>query len=260
MTASVSTLLSEAMSIVRAAQDAQGLAARRAVVVSGVLAEQLARELGAGADAGCVRVSNAPGRDASVAVRVLAGDPSEDDRAFVSAAEQASVGVVIVQLWPQADWAPPFVLSPFVVECRAGEGFPLSEIASRIAEAAEDAPQLAARIPVLRDAVSSRVTRASIARAALLGLRGRSRPLITLEQVRLVGRLRALEAGGVDGHARPELAATTTALVAGGFVLREAARGLRRVLPGPIANAAVAAAGTWALAETLQRVERHWRA
>ncbi|GIU94115.1 MAG: hypothetical protein KatS3mg012_0572 [Gaiellaceae bacterium] len=258
MTASVSSLVSEAGSVVRAVREAQESGVGGAVLVSGVLADHLARELGAGADPGVVRVGDVPGADAAVAVRIIAGDPSDEDRAFVVRAERVSVPVVLVQLWPQADWTRPFVLSPFVVECRAGEGFPLSEIASRIAEATEGSLRLAARVPTLRDAATTHATRTAVARAALLGLRGRSRSPLTLEQVRLAIRLRSLEARAVDGAA-PELAATTAAVVAGGLVLRVVARRLRRVLPEPLANAVVAAGGTWALAETLRRAEARGR-
>jgi|GEM_PF-3923525 len=64
-------------------------------------------------------------------VRIVAGDPSPEDEALVAEAAREGIEVVIVQLWPQADWTRPFVLSPFVVECRAGEGFPVEEIADR---------------------------------------------------------------------------------------------------------------------------------
>jgi hypothetical protein len=252
----VATLVGEATGAMRAVQGTQSRPRSGVLGVSGVLAEQLARELGAGAEAGAVRVVGSPTPGIAAAVRVIAGEPSDEDEAFVSAGDRAGVPIVLVQLWPQADWTPPFVLSPFVVECRAGEGFPLSEIASRIAEALADAPVLAARIPVLRDTVASRAIRTSVVRAALLGLRGRSRPLITLEQLRLTAQLRSLDARATGGGPTPELAATAGAFVASGFALRAAARTLRRFLPDPLANAAVAAAGTWALAEALRRLDR----
>ena len=101
---------------------------------------------------------------------------------------------MLVQLWPQEDWTPPFVLTPFVVECRAGEGFPIREIADRIAEATEDSAALAAAVPTIRDAAWAGAVKQAVARAALIGLAadrfGASRPLISLEQVRMLGRLR----------------------------------------------------------------------
>jgi len=224
------------------------------VGVSGVLAEQLARELGEGAEPGAVRVLDAP-VGVAVALRVIAGEPDDDDESFVAAADRGGTPVVIVQLWPQADWTPPFVLSPFVVECRAGEGFPIREIAARIGEAVEHAPFLASRIPALHDVVESRSVQEAVARAALLALRGRTRRLITLEQLRLAARLRSLESGAAVREPTPALVATAAALVGSGFAFRAAARTAARVLPAPIANAAVAAAGTWVLAEALRRLD-----
>lgn len=224
------------------------------VAVSGVLAEQLARELGAGAEAGEVRVggdSVSPG--AEVLVRVVAGNPTDVDLALVRAADGRGVPVVLVQLWPQADWTLPFVLSPFVVECRAGEGFPVSEIADRIVDAAEDSSLLASRIPVLRESVERQIVLRSVVRASLLAALSRKssvRPLLALEQLRMVARL-----GIVSEEARAGLRAEPAVLggvlgvvLASGVVFRGVARTARFVLPAPAADAAVAAAGTWVLA------------
>jgi hypothetical protein len=45
------------------------------------------------------------------------------------------------------------------------------------------------------------------------------------------------------------------AVLATGFALRSVARSLRTFLPSPVANVAVAAAGTWALAKALELAE-----
>jgi hypothetical protein len=230
------------------------------IVVSGMLAEQLARELGAGADPGTVSTREGTSVvGAAVAVRVIAGEPSEEDVSLVRQAEREGVPVVLVQLWPQAEWTRPFVLTPFVVECRAGQGFPVREIGGRIAEAAEHAPALAARAPVLREAVETGVVRGAAIRSALLAAfasrRGGSRPALALEQVRALSRLRALDsqaAAAVD----PRAAAGLAALVyLSGFAFREAARATRGKLPAPLVNAAVAAGGTWVLTEAARRLE-----
>ena len=229
------------------------------VAVSGMLAEQLARELGAGAAPGAVSVREGAGVvGAEVVVRVIAGDPSPEDSELVRGAELADVPVVLVQLWPQAEWTQPFVLTPFVVECRAGEGFPVREIADRITEATERAPALAARIPVLQDAVGERVRRSVVVRSALLGLlgsRGGSRPLLALEQARAISRLRA--SGSRESAAPdPRAAAGLAALVlASGFAFRAAARATRGRLPARIVDAVVAAGGTWALTEAARQLE-----
>ena len=178
---------------------------------------------------------------------------------FVRTAEQRRTPVVVVQLWPQAEWTRPYVLSPFVVECRAGEGFPLREIADRIVEASEHGPTLAARVPELKKAVSHSIVRHAVIRSALLGAAGAStgaaRPLIALEQVRMLARLRASTTGSAEPDEMQVVAGGAALALAAGFAFRAVARSARQVLPAPIANAAVAAAGTWALARALRMLE-----
>jgi hypothetical protein len=230
------------------------------IVVSGVLAEQLAKELGAGAAPGAVVVaSNADQVHAAVHVRIIAGDPSPDDEALIAAAARRGVEVVIVELWPQPDWTRPFVLSPFVVECRAGEGFPVTEISDRIVEATEDAPVLAAQVPVISDATRSWLVKRAVVRSAVIGFvgsrLGRSRPLLVLEQARMVSRLRAVSSGPAISDELAVVAGSAAAVLASGFALRSAARGVGAVLPAPLVNAAVAAAGTWAFARAFRLLE-----
>ncbi len=259
MTASGLRLVTfETRNLVRAMKDELGHVAPGRIVVSGMLAEQLARQLSADADPGAVIVGDTSHlAGAAAVVHVIAGEPSSADDALVQAADRAGVPVVLVQLWPQADWTRPFVLSPFVVECRAGEGFPLEEIAGCLAEAAEHAPALASRIPALRDAVVRSVVRGTTVRAALLGAAGRrigaSRPVLALEQARMLTRLRTMETGSGSSEELPVLAGVAAAAVASSFVLRGVARAARGFLPAPLADAAVAAAATWALGEALRR-------
>jgi hypothetical protein len=242
-------LVNEARTTVQAIQSELSAASAGRVVVSGMLAEQLARELADGARPGAVVVGDEPAlAGASVVVRVIAGDPSEADDSLVRAADRAEVPVVLVQLWPQAEWRTPFVLSPFVVECRAGEGFPVPEIAARVAEAVEDAPALAARIPVLAETVESTLVRSAILRSALLALSSgpASRPLLALEQVRMLSRLRVLEAPQ-DSPPLQVVAGAAAASLGVSYALRTVARSARGVLPAPLANVVVAAGGTWAI-------------
>jgi hypothetical protein len=230
------------------------------VVVSGMLAEQLAKELGAGAAPGAVvAAGGATQANAAIHVRIIAGDPTPEDEAVVAAAARNDVDVVLVELWPQADWTRPFVLSPFVVECRPGEGFPVREIAGRIVEAVEDAPALAARIPALEDATRSAYVNQAVLRSALLGLMGsrlgRSRPLLVLEQARLLARLRTVSSGAAVSDELPVVAGSAAAILASGFALRTAARRAGAALPAPLVNAAIAAAGTWAFARAFRVLE-----
>jgi hypothetical protein len=257
--AGVRALVGEARRLGSEIRDDVDTAAVGPVAVSGMLAEQLVKELGAGAAPGAVVVGGTEiVSRAEALVRIVAGDPTPDDELLVRAADAAGVPVVIVQLWPQEDWTAPFVLSPFVVECRTGEGFPVAEIADRIVEATESAVALAARAPVLEEASRSGIVKGSVLRAALIGLAGArlggSRPLLTLEQVRMLSQLRT----GSGRPASDELqarAAATAGVLAAGFAFRGVARSLRTVLPTPLAHAAVAAAGTWALAKAYELVE-----
>lgn len=234
-------------------------ASARGIVVSGMLAEPLVRELGAGASPGAVVArEGASVAGAEVVVRVIAAEPSEVDLAVVRAADAEGVPVVLVQLWPQAEWTPPFVLTPFVVECEAGKGFPVGEIADRIVEAVEQAPALAARAPVLQASVRRKVRQGAVLRSAILGLlaaRGGSRPLLALEQARAISQLQGLGPQAA-ATADPRAAAGVAALVlATGYAFRAAARATRGTIPPPLANAAIAAAGTWALARAAQELQ-----
>jgi len=249
----------EAREALRTVQDKKAQDPVGAVVVSGTLAEQLVRELGPDAEPGAVIAREPPSvAGAEVIVRVIAGDPTEADDALVRAADAVGTPVVFVQLWPQANWRSLFVLTPFVVECRAGEGFPVRDIARTIVRSVAHPEALAARVPLLNDPVESSVVATAIARAALLGAvgtrrRGPARPLITLAQLRMVSSLRAAE--GSEGQRELPPAAVAGATLAVSFALRAAARVAARSLPVPLVNAAVAAGGTWALSELLRRLQ-----
>ncbi len=249
----------EAREALRTASDTKAQDPVGAVVVSGTLAEQLVRELGAGAEPGAVIVRDPPSVvGAEVVVRVIAGDPGPVEDALMRAADRVGTPVVFVQLWPQANWRPLFVLSPFVVECRAGEGFPVSDIARMIARSVARPEALAGRVPLLERPVESSAVGTAIARTALLGLLGArkkapARPLITLAQLRMLSSLKAAE--GSQGRPGLPPAVVAGATLAASFALREAARVAGRALPTPLANAAIAAGGTWALAELLRKLQ-----
>ena len=254
-----SPLIFEIQGLIRAIQEESTPPGAGPIVVSGMLAEQLARELGAGAEPGTVIVGDPTHRVAAeVLVHVMAGEPTPDDEARVAAGDRSGVPVVLVQLWPQAQWTAPFVLTPFVVECRAGEGFPVEQIGRRIVAASEHWTDLARRVPVLHDVVSARLVLTSVVRAALAGAAsgrlGATRPVLTLEQVRMVARLRALQRDA-RSEELPVVAGAAGAAVAVGFLLRGAARRAAAALPAPLVNAGVAASATWGLAQAARRLQ-----
>jgi hypothetical protein len=258
--AGVRALVVEAASALKTVREELTSEGAGSLAVSGMLAEQLAKELGAGAEPGAVVVTEGPDLAGARAVaRVIAGDPSEEDVAVVEAADEAGIPVVLVQLWPQADWHAPYVLSPFVVECKTGEGFPVSKITSQIVMAVEHPGPLAARIPVLRDPVARSVERGTVARAALVGLlgakTGAARPVIAIEQARMLSRLLALEPPEKRSDEVPIAAGLGALTLAASFGLRSLARAARGRQPTPIVDALIAAGGTWALAELLRRID-----
>lgn len=230
------------------------------LLVTGMLAEQLARQLAVGAAPGAViaaDMSRVAG--SSAVVHVMAGDPGPADEELVREADRHGVPVLLVQLWPQEDWTVPYVLTPFVVECRVGEGFPVPEIARRIVEAVEQPVALARRVPVLQDTVADAVVGTTAIRAAILGALGsrsrEARPLLALEQGRMLADLRLLHDAPGRSEPVPVIAGIAAAVVGAGFVFREAARRGGEGLPRPLVNATVAAAGTWLVGEAVRRLD-----
>ena len=255
-----SAALGELRGVVGALREETDRAPAGPILVTGMLAEQLARQLGEGAVPGAVLASDASHLPySSVLVHIIAGDPSAEDDELVRRADTGRVPVVLIQLWPQETWTKPFVLTPFVVECRAGEGFPVTEIAARIVEAVQDSVELGRKVPVLHEKVLEAVVGTSVIRTAIvasLGKRSRAaRPLITLEQIRMLAELRQLEgdapAPGPD--ALKAMAPFAGAVLAAGFVFRGGATLAKRVLPAAIVDAGVAAGGTWLLGNAFRR-------
>ena len=152
----------------REAQETAGSTAP--LVVTGVLAAELARALRGGADDGAaVRVGGDSGGAAAMIV-VLGGRPTADDERVLREAARASVPIVVVQTDPRADVALAYAPAQAVVVCRAGQGFPVEEIAVALASRlGRDAVPLAARVPVLRACVVRELIRRASLRAAVVG-------------------------------------------------------------------------------------------
>lgn len=224
----------------------------RPLLVTGVLAEQLARELAAGSDGHHIVTSGDPAGAAAL-VRVVAGAATRADEEALRSATRALVPVVVVQTGVSTVRLP-YVLATDVVECPPGKGFPIDEIAAAVAGVlAGRGPALAAAVPVLRPAVErQRTVHAATAAAALVALardEGPRFPVLTLAQARLLSDL-SVSGGRTPGDdpkavaesvAVPLAAAVGTGLVARSLVRRLPVRG--RALEG-----AVAAGFTLALA------------
>lgn len=226
----------------------------RPLVVSGALAEQLARELARDAAPGAVRSAGRV-EDASVLVRVLAGAPTEEDGQELRAANRAGVPVVAVQT-ARETFDVPYVLANDVVACPPGAGFPVEELAEVIAgRLGDDAVGLASRVPVLREAVCEalieRFSRLNGIAGVAIFVPGADFPVLTLNQIRLVLRLAAAHGVELDQGRVPEVLAT----VGAGLGFRTLARTLLGAVPvaGWAVRGAVAYGGTRAVGETAMR-------
>ena len=226
----------------------------RPLVVSGPLAEQLAKELARGAATGAVRVDGRV-QDASCVIRVLAGAPTPEDEEALKAAKRAKVPVVVVQTGTE-DFDVPYVLATDIVKCRPGEGFPVEEIAAAVAaRLGEAGTGLAARVPVLREPLCRELIEAFSRRNGILAVAifipGADFPVLTLNQLRLVLRIGAAYGVDVDQRRLPEVLAT----VAAGFGFRAFARQVLGAVPvgGWLVKGGIAYAGTRALGEAAMR-------
>lgn len=222
----------------------KGAGRNRPLVVSGAreLVPLLAKELRAGGDASAVWEHGAPERAAAL---VWIGVADEDALRKASAA-----GVPIVGITEGAGL--PYVLDTDLVRLRPGQGFPVDEVARALARALGlQGTGLAARLPVLREAVVSELIRVAARRNGLIGaavfVPGVDLPVLTLNQIRLVLRIALAYGHDIDSSRLPEV----LGVVGAAFGFRMAARELLDLVPvaGWIGKGAVAYAGTKAVGE-----------
>jgi uncharacterized protein (DUF697 family) len=226
------------------------------LVVEGppALAEALRRELSRGAAPGAVRGGSPEGAEAFVCV--LAGQVTEQEEERLKLAHRKRVPTVAVLAGPGLEPRVPYVLASDVVRIPAGSGFPVDEIARVAANRlGERGTSLAARVPVLRQAVCEELIETFSRRSAIIGaavfIPGADFPVITLAQMRMVLRIAAAHGVKVDQQRLPEI----LGVLAGGYAFRGLARRLLGVVPvaGFAVRAAVAYAGTRALGEAAVR-------
>ena len=224
------------------------LAVGGAADLAPVLRQQLLRGR---AEPGAVLLGDPEGAD--VYVHVCSGEPDAEDVAVLRRARRARVPRIAVVVDLAEDATVPYVLATDVVRVGRGQAFPLEAIVRAIAaRLGEHGAPLAARVPLLREAVGEQLV-ASFARkngivAAAVWIPGADLPVLALNELRLV--LRLAQAHGEAGDVRdrlPELAATLGAA----FGLRAFARETLAVVPGAgwAVKAGVAYAGTRALGE-----------
>ncbi|HEY2074194.1 MAG TPA: hypothetical protein VGG88_11520 [Gaiellaceae bacterium] len=225
---------------------------RKPVAIGGAaeIARTLERELTRGGDASAVRV----GAPEGAAVYIQIGS----EEGPLKAARRARVPIVAVAF---DDGELPFVYATDVVRVGPGEKLPVDRIAEAIAaRLGEAGAPLAARLPVLRRAVSHRIVASFARKNGVLGaavfVPGADLPVLALNQVRML--LLLDQAYGLELEPRerlPEILAT----VGAGFGLRTAARELLDFVPvaGWAVKGGVAYAGTRALGEAaILRLQR----
>jgi uncharacterized protein (DUF697 family) len=227
---------------------------RKPIVVGGAreLADALRRELVRDGDASAVRSGSVDG--AAALVYVLAHELTEADEGELRHADER--GVPIVVLGPEPTTPIPYVLATDVIPLRAGEGFPVAELATLLGgKLDEEATQVAARLPALRrgivEALISRVARQNGILGAAIFVPGADFPVLTLNQLRLVLRLAQAHGHELDAQRAPEI----LGVIGGGLGFRALARQALSVVPvaGWAVKGAVAYTGTRALGEAALR-------
>jgi uncharacterized protein (DUF697 family) len=218
------------------------------------LVAALRRELGRGGDLAALVGPDALDRAAAL-VLVLVGEPSEADQELLKKARRARVRVVCLAAGP-VEGPIPFVLATDVVRADPGQGFPVEELARALARRlGEAATPLAARLPVLRDAVCTHLiesfARRNAITAAAVFIPGADLPILTLNQARMVLRIASAYGVEIDAQRLPEL----LGVLGAGFGFRALAREALDLVPvaGWALKGAVAYAGTRALGEAAKR-------
>jgi uncharacterized protein (DUF697 family) len=230
----------------------------RPLVVAGpdALVSLLVEELTRGGVAAAVR-EQGPLKGGAALVLVLAGAPTPDDERLLQEATRARLPVVaVVPATNEPTKHVPYVLDEHLVRVPGGAGFPVDEIAKRLARAlGEQATPLAARLPVLREAVCEELIRKFSRQNGVLGVvvfvPGADLPVLTANQVRLVLRIADAHGFEIDRERLPEV----LAVVASGFGFRALARKAIAYVPfvGWVVKGAVAYAATRALGEAAVR-------
>jgi uncharacterized protein (DUF697 family) len=227
------------------------------LAVSGAseLVRVLARELARGGVATAVR-EQGPIEGAAALVHVLAGTVDADDEKTLKEAARARIPIVAVVTGPAEPAHVPYVLDENVVRVGSGTGFPVEEIARRLARTLGEAgTPLAARLPVLRRPVCEELIRKFSRQNAIVGVAvfvpGADLPVLTLNQVRLVLRIADAYGFEIDKERLPEV----LGVVGSGLGFRAIARQAIGAVPvvGWAVKGVIAYAGTRALGEAAMR-------
>ncbi len=213
-----------------AAQDDRPLVLGGAPTLVGLLQRGLTPPGASGSDLGSVRTGDPAG--GALYVYLLAGDPGEREERDLRAASRAGVPIVAVVPESLRGRPVPYVLATDVVVVERGEAMPVDRVARAIARRLGEAgTPLAARLPALRQAVCEELVRSFSLKSAITGaavfVPGADMPVLTLNQVRLVGRIAS--AHGFDP--RSDGAAELAAVIVTGYGFRTVARTVLGLVP-----------------------------
>jgi uncharacterized protein (DUF697 family) len=233
------------VSLLREVRKAESETKPLAVAGARELVPILARELRAGGDPGAVVEQDVTGAAALIWV-------GEADEEKLRAADRAKIPIVAVTEAATL----PYVLADDLVRVPPGQGFPIDRIAAALAGRLDDEGlALAARLPVLRGAVTDRLIASASRRNGLIGVAvfvpGVDFPILTFNQLRLVLRIALAHGEGIDRSRAVEL----VGVVGAGFTFRAVARSLLDFIPfaGWAVKGAVAYTGTRAVGEAAVR-------
>jgi uncharacterized protein (DUF697 family) len=221
-------------------------------------AGELVSALGEGGDPSALRdlsgqeVTKYDLQGAALLVYVVAGEESTpEDEAVLKLADRNDVEIVCVlagATLQQLDV--PYVPATSVVQVPPGEPVPVRQVAERVASLTEENGYgLAARLPVIREAMVEAIVRRFSRQNGILGVAifipGADFPVLTLNQLRMIFRIAAAHGQEIDRERIPEI----LAVVGAGLGFRTVAREALGFLPGLgwAVKGGVAYAGTKAL-------------
>jgi uncharacterized protein (DUF697 family) len=219
---------------------------------------ELVSALGEGGEPGALRdlsgreVTKYDLQGAALLLYVVEGaEPTAEDEAVLKLADRNDVEVVCVLAGATSrPLDVPYVPATSVVVVPPGKPAPVGEVAELVASLTEENGYgLAARLPVIREAVVEAIVRRFSRQNGILGVAifvpGADFPVLTLNQLRMIFRIAAAHGEEIDRERIPEI----LAVVGAGLGFRTVAREALGFVPGLgwAVKGGIAYAGTKAL-------------